>query len=175
MKVLKFLSTLFLTGTADRDVELSIARSTAAMFQCYVVDINGLGAGGNGRSCMINPAGSVMYQSAGQEDILMMEIDLDQVRRQRETGILGLGQLLKSFRDRTIDFPIYDKDSEAGEYLQTLGPLAMPQKGTLAGLNVLNPADAIEKLKNNNETEQDTPDESTAIADASIRTVHHLI
>ena len=169
-----------LTGTADRDVELSIARATAAMFQCYVVDINGLGAGGNGRSCMINPAGSVLYQSAGQEDILMMEIDLDQVRRQRETGILGLGQLLKSFRDRTVDFPIYDKNTEAGEYLETLGPLAMPQRGTQAGLNVLSPADAIQKHKNNKlhdnaETQQDTSDEITATADTSIRTVHHLI
>ena len=169
-----------LTGTADRDVELSIARSTAAMFQCYVVDINGLGAGGNGRSCMINPAGSMLYQSAGQEDILIMEIDLDQVRRQRETGILGLGQLLKSFRDRSVEFPIYDKNTETGVYLETLGPLAMPQQGALAGLNVLSPADAIEKQKNNNlqnnaETQLDTPDEITAVTDTSITTVHHSI
>jgi len=157
-----------LTGTADRDVELSIARSTAAMFQCYVVDINGLGAGGNGRSCMINPAGSVMYQSAGQEDILMMEIDLSQVRRQRETGILGLGQLLKSFRDRNIEFPIYDKNSQSGEYLDTLGPLEMPQRGTQAGLNVLSPVDAIQQHRNNQllinnpEAQQDTPEEIVA-------------
>ena len=161
-----------LTGTADRDVELSIARSTAAMFQCYVVDINGLGAGGNGRSCMINPAGSVLYQSAGQEDILMMEIDLDQVRRSRETGILGLGQLLKSFRDRSIEFPIYDIDSNAGEYLDTLGPLAMPQRGTQAGLNVLSPADALEKHKNNKNIEniesiQKTSEETTIYENTS--------
>jgi hypothetical protein len=106
-----------------------------------------------------------------------MEIDLDQVRRQRETGILGLGQLLKSFRDRSVDFPIYDKNTEAGEYLETLGPLAMPQQGALAGLNVLSPVDAIQKQKNNKlqnnaEAQQDTPDE---ITDTSIRTVHHLI
>ncbi len=138
-----------LTGTADRDVELSIARATAAMFQCYVVDINGLGAGGNGRSCMINPAGSIHYQSAGQEDILMMELDLDQVRRQRETGTLGLGQQLKSFRDRNVDFPIYDKTTDTGAYLDTLGPLSMPQQGAQAGLNVLSPAKALEKHKNN--------------------------
>ena len=132
-----------LTGTVDRDVELSIARSTAAMFQCYVVDINGLGSGGNGRSCIINPAGSVLYQSAGQEDILMMEIDLELVRRQRETGIMGLGQLLKSFRDRNVDFPIYDRSSTTGQYLNTLGPLAMPEKGTTAGLGAHSPADAL--------------------------------
>ena len=170
-----------LTGTADRDVELSIARSTAAMFQCYVVDINGLGAGGNGRSCMINPAGAIHYQSAGQEDILMMEIDLDQVRRQRETGLLGLGQLLKSFRDTNIEFPIYDKNSQAGQYLNTLGPLAMPERGTQAGLHVPSPADAIHQYQNQQllndttEAQQEIPDETTAIADADIRTVHHLI
>ena len=30
-----------LTGTADRDAELAIARATAAQFQCYVFDVNG--------------------------------------------------------------------------------------------------------------------------------------
>ena len=32
-----------LTGTTDRDAELAIARATAAQFQCYVIDVNGLG------------------------------------------------------------------------------------------------------------------------------------
>ena len=50
-----------LTGTIDRDVELSIARATAAQFQCYVFDINGLDAGGIGRSAVIDPAGTVLY------------------------------------------------------------------------------------------------------------------
>ena len=38
-----------LTGTTDRDAELAIARATAAQFQCYVFDVNGLGAGGVGK------------------------------------------------------------------------------------------------------------------------------
>ena len=50
-----------LTGTTDRDVELSIARATAAQFQCYVFDINGLGAGGIGRSCVVGPGGTMLY------------------------------------------------------------------------------------------------------------------
>ena len=37
-----------LTGTTDRRVELAIAQATAAMFQCYVFDVNGLEAGGIG-------------------------------------------------------------------------------------------------------------------------------
>jgi hypothetical protein len=118
-----------LTGTSDRDIELSITRASAAMFQCYIFDINGLGPGGVGRSCILDPSGNVLYQAAGQEELIPLEIDLDQVRRQRETGLRGLGQALKSFRDRDVDFTIYDRNNEPG-YLRALGPLAMPQRGS---------------------------------------------
>ncbi|MDH3666973.1 MAG: carbon-nitrogen hydrolase family protein [Paracoccaceae bacterium] len=121
-----------LTGTADRDAELAIARATAAQFQCYVFDVNGLGAGGVGRSCVVSPSANVIHQSAGQEDLFPIEIDFDLVRRQRETGMMGLGQVLKSFRDRSVDFSIYDRDSGTDAYLQGLGPLEMPSQGTEA-------------------------------------------
>ncbi|MEM9781716.1 MAG: carbon-nitrogen hydrolase family protein [Pseudomonadota bacterium] len=124
-----------LTGTTDRDAELAIARATAAQFQCYVFDVNGLGAGGVGRSSVIDPSAHVLHQSAGQEDMFPIEIDLDQVRRQRETGMKGLGQVLKSFRDRSAEFPIYAGDPAAKAYLDTLGPLELPQRGTRAGLD----------------------------------------
>ena len=124
-----------LTGTADRDVELAIARATAAQFQCYVFDINGVGAGGVGRSCIIDPSGTVMYQAAGQEEIVPIEIDLMQVRRQRETGLRGLGQVLKSFRDRPTDFAVYDRNSGVDAYLHQLGKLEMPQQGSRAGID----------------------------------------
>ncbi|MGV8985952.1 MAG: carbon-nitrogen hydrolase family protein [Cypionkella sp.] len=126
-----------LTGTADRDAELAIARATAAQFQCYVIDVNGLGAGGNGRSCIVDPSATVLYQSAGQEDVFPIEIDLDRVRRQRETGIMGLGQVLKSFRDRPADFSVYDRNSGTDAYLKSLGPLELPAKGSRAGLTGL--------------------------------------
>jgi predicted amidohydrolase len=122
-----------LTGTADRDAELAIARATAAQFQCYVFDVNGLGAGGVGRSCVVSPSAHVLHQSAGHEDIFPIEIDLDQVRRQRETGIMGLGQVLKSFRDRSAEFPVYDRASGADAYLHELGPLKMPEQGSRSG------------------------------------------
>jgi len=125
-----------LTGTTDRDAELAIARATAAQFQCYVIDINGLGAGGNGRSCVIDPASTVLHQSAGQEDMFPIEIDLSQVRRQRETGMKGLGQVLKSFRDRSVDFSVYDRTSGTDAYLHSLGPLETPHQGSRAGLVV---------------------------------------
>ncbi|MEQ8356326.1 MAG: carbon-nitrogen hydrolase family protein [Kiloniellaceae bacterium] len=132
-----------LTGTSDRDAELAIARATAAQFQCYVFDVNGLGAGGVGRSCVIDPSATVIHQSAGQEDMFPFEIDLDLVRRQRETGMRGLGQVLKSFRDRPVDFPVYDRASGTDAYLYTLGPLEMPAKGTQAGLDTSEPKSAL--------------------------------
>lgn len=130
-----------LTGTSDRDAELAIARATAAQFQCYVFDVNGLGAGGVGKSCVIDPSATVLHQSAGQEDMFPIEIDLSMVRRQRETGMKGLGQVLKSFRDRSVDFPIYDRTSGTDAFLHTLGPLELPQQGSRAGLHVDHPAE----------------------------------
>ena len=123
-----------LTGTTDRDAEIAIARATAAQFQCYVIDVNGLSAGGVGRSCIIDPSASILYQAAGQEEMFPIEIDLDQVRRQRETGMKGLGQVLKSFRDRAARFPVYDPSSGTDAYLHTLGKLEIPKQGSKAGL-----------------------------------------
>lgn len=124
-----------LTGTTDRDAEIAIARATAAQFQCYVIDINGLSSGGVGRSCIVDPSATVLYQAAGQEEMFPIEIDLDRVRRQRETGTNGLGQVLKSFRDRQADFTVYDRDSGTDAFLHTLGKLETPPQGSTAGLN----------------------------------------
>jgi len=131
-----------LTGTTDRDAELAIARATAAQFQCYVIDVNGLGAGGVGKSLVVDPTSLVLHQSAGQEDMFPIEVDLSMVRRQRETGMKGLGQVLKSFRDRSTDFSVYDRESGADTYLKSLGPLEIPQQGSRAGLHVDLPANA---------------------------------
>jgi hypothetical protein len=132
-----------LTGTTDRDAELAIARATAAQFQCYIFDVNGLGAGGVGKSCVVDPTSMVLHQSAGQEDMFPIEIDLSMVRRQRETGMKGLGQVLKSFRDRSTDFSVYDRNSGTDAYLQTLGPLEIPHQGSRAGLHVDVPAQRV--------------------------------
>ena len=132
-----------LTGTTDRDAELAIARATAAQFQCYIIDINGLGSGGVGRSCIVDPTSMVLHQSAGQEDMFPIEIDLDQVRRQRETGMKGLGQVLKSFRDRSTDFSVYDRASGVDAYLHQLGPLETPKQGSISGLDALSPRRAL--------------------------------
>ncbi len=146
-----------LTGTTDRDAELSIARATAAQFQCYVFDVNGLGAGGVGRSLVVDPAATVLHQSAGQEDMFPIEVDLDLVRRQREAGLRGLGQVLKSFRDRAADFPVYDRASGADAYLHTLGPLEIPQQGSRAGTSAADPRTALQ-------TESEPAGQSASVA-----------
>ena len=123
-----------LTPSIDRDVELSIVRATAAMNQCFVIDINGIGDGGNGRSILVAPSGDVLYQAGSNEEMLPIEINLDRVRRSREVGLKGLGQPLKSFRDRRVDFAVYQRDSGVASYLDTLGPLEKMARGSKAGL-----------------------------------------
>jgi predicted amidohydrolase len=137
-----------LTGTTDRDAELMIARATAAQFQCYVIDVNGLGAGGVGKSCVIDPSATILHQSAGQEDMFPIEVDLSMVRRQRETGMKGLGQVLKSFRDRSVDFSVYDRASGTDAFLNTLGPLETPMQGSRAGLHVDVPTEPVSSIYN---------------------------
>ena len=134
-----------LTGTTDREAELAIARATAVQFQCYVIDENGLGAGGVDRSVVVDPSATVLHQSAGHEDMFPIEIDIDQVRRQRETGLKGLGQVLKSFRDREAEFTVYDRTSGADAYLKTLGPLETPGQGSLRGLQAPDPRTSLEE------------------------------
>jgi predicted amidohydrolase len=114
-----------LTGTIDRDIELSIARASAAINQCYIFDINGLDSGGSGRSIVCGPDGRVIYQAQNIEENIPIEIDLERVKRSRELGVLRLGQPLKSFRDHIGDFDIYRKGKKH-PYLESLGPLIKP-------------------------------------------------
>jgi len=131
-----------LTATIDRGVELAIATSTAATNQCFVIDINGVEDGGNGHSIIVGPTGRVMHRAGSSEELMPIEIDLDRVRRSREFGLLGLGQPLKSFRDSTVRFPVYGDDAQARAYLEKLGPLARPERGTRVGLPPEGPAPA---------------------------------
>ena len=125
-----------LTGTVDREIELTIARATAAQFQCYVFDINGLATGGVGRSAVIDPAGVLLYQAGGSEEIIPVEVDFAMVRRQRECGLRGLGQPLKSFRDSKVPLPIYQAGQKEVSHLATLGTLETPARGSMAGVGV---------------------------------------
>ncbi|WP_416051917.1 carbon-nitrogen hydrolase family protein [Cupriavidus basilensis] len=116
-----------MTDTIDRDIELSIVRASAATNQVYFFDINGVGDGGVGRSIVVDPAGYVLHEAGpGTAEIIPVEIDFEKVRRERERGLRGLGQPLKSFRDRAVEFPVYQRNSGADAYLHTLGKLVKP-------------------------------------------------
>lgn len=117
-----------LTATTDRNIELSIVRATAAVNQCYVVDINGAGAGGVGQSCFVGPEGDVIHQAGANEELLPFELDLDRVTRARHRGLHTLGQPLKSFRDAPVHFSVYDRESPMRPYLDSLGPVVKPSR-----------------------------------------------
>lgn len=115
-----------LTGTIDRDIELSLVQATAATNQCYVFDINGLGDGGTGRSIVCGPDGRVLYQASTGPELIPIEVDMERVKRSREEGLLRLGQPLKSFRDKKVVFDIYHGGAQP--YLNSLGTLTKPTK-----------------------------------------------
>ncbi len=117
-----------LTHSIDREIELNMAKAAAAQFQTYIFDINGLGVGGNGQSCVVDPQGMTLFQAGTQECLIPIEIDLAQVRRQRQRGMMHRGQPLKSFRDSQINFDIYSPEKRDLAYLDSLGPLEKPQR-----------------------------------------------
>src|SRR5262249_18929653 len=127
-----------MTDTIDRDVELTIARASAATNQCYFFDINGAAGGGVGPSIVIDPSGYVLHEAGGGSALLSIENHLARVRRERATGLRGLGQVLKSFRDRPVEFDVYRREKFDQSHLDALGPLAKPGRGGRTGLESIN-------------------------------------
>lgn len=115
-----------MTDTIDREAELAIARASAITNQVYFFDINGVGDGGVGRSIVVDPAGYVLHEAGAGAEIIPIEIDLARLRHEREHGLRGLGQPLKSFRDRACEFEIYRDRHAPGAALRALGPLRKP-------------------------------------------------
>src|SRR3546814_3109056 len=87
-----------LTNTIDRDVEIAIARASAATNQCYFVDINVAGELGVGRSVVCGPGGEVIHLAGSGREVIVFEVDFAYLRRCRDAGWQRLGQPLKSFR-----------------------------------------------------------------------------
>jgi predicted amidohydrolase len=114
-----------LTDTCDRKEEKIMARATAVQQQCFYVDVNAGGKQGCGQSTIIGPEGEILTEAESIEETLLIEIDLERVKRVRTRGIKGLGQPLKSFRDNPNPF----KENKVNEeYLNNLGKLEIPQK-----------------------------------------------
>lgn len=116
-----------MSGTIDREIELSIVRAMASVNQCFFFDVNGLDTGGCGRSIVCGPDGRILHQSEGTEEIIPLELSIERVKRSRERGILRLGQPLKSFRDHIGQFSIYQPNAPK-PYLDSLGPLIKPSR-----------------------------------------------
>ncbi|GAC13866.1 carbon-nitrogen hydrolase family protein [Aliiglaciecola lipolytica] len=114
-----------MTGTIDRQIELNLARSTAASNQCYVMAINTAGEIGNGQSILVGPQGNDIYLAGELQEVVPVEIDFAQVRRDRERGLHNLGQPLKSFRDSQ-----WQKSQSSSlnntDFLNSLGDLEIP-------------------------------------------------
>ena len=115
-----------MTGTIDRDLELTLARANAISNQCYFFNINVAGALGNGKSIVVGPDGTVIHQAGERTEVIPVEVDLEHVRRVRSRGVYGLCQPLKSFRDSTVEFPAYDSGRRNSPALADLGELAVP-------------------------------------------------
>ncbi len=115
-----------LTTTIDRDVELAMSRSSAACNQVYFFDINAAGPFGFGRSVVCDPGGRIIHEASAGQEVFPVEIDLQEVRRVRERGWHGTCQVLKSFRDNTVEFPPYQPSRNIPECLEDLGEIRMP-------------------------------------------------
>lgn len=112
-----------MTTTADRPLELILAQANAIANQVYFVDLNGVGQGGNGQSIIIDAEGQILARAEADPAILTTQMDLDRLWEIREKGTFGTCQVLKSFRDGNIRFPVYQGDTSDGEGLQPLGPI----------------------------------------------------
>ncbi len=77
---------------------------------------------------IVDPDGRVLQQAGEHETILTEILDLDNVRKAREFGSLGLCQLWKQLRDTRIHFPIYTNGVDAGEIFRDLGHLRKPRR-----------------------------------------------
>jgi predicted amidohydrolase len=111
-----------MTYTIDRDAETAISRANAAMHQCYFFDLNIVGMGG-GLSGVYGPGGEIIHKSGPAREVIVVELDFDYVRRVRTHGWHGLGQVVKSYRDGDVRYPVYDEGAKASPAFRDLGPM----------------------------------------------------
>jgi len=127
-----------LTNTIDRDVEVAIVQSSAATNQVYFLNNNSGGRLAVGQSVLAGPDGQIIHRAGTGREIITFELDFEHVRRVRERGMHGLGQVLKSFRDHPISFPPYqDANADPGAFAN-LGVLEVPQRDPLEDDNWTN-------------------------------------
>ena len=116
------------TTTSDRPQELILSQAQAIFNQVYFLSVNGVGAGGVGKSIFVDPEGHVLQIAGERETILTEVIDLDAVQRVREYGTLGLSQLWKDLRSFRKKFPIYQQGVHRSKIFESLGALKQHRK-----------------------------------------------
>jgi len=116
------------TTTSDRPQELVLSQAQAIFNQVYFLSVNGVGAGGVGKSIFVDPEGHVLQIAGERETILTEVIDLDAVQRVREYGTLGLSQLWKDLRSFRKKFPIYQQGVHRSKIFESLGALKQHRK-----------------------------------------------
>ena len=98
-----------LTPTSDRAVEIVVARANAYVNQVFLVNVNAAAPVGNGRSVVVDPEGTVLYEAGGGEEVVTALVDFDAVALVRERGAFGLNRMLEQL-DRhgsELDLPMY--------------------------------------------------------------------
>ena len=98
-----------LTPTSDRAVEIVVARANAYVNQLFLVNVNAAAPVGNGRSVVVDPEGTVLYEAGGGEEVVTALVDFDAVAFVRERGAFGLNRMLEQL-DRhgsELDLPMY--------------------------------------------------------------------
>ena len=116
------------TITPDRSQEIIMSRANAIANQVYWFSLNGLGAGGIGRSVFVDPEGRILQQAGSCEQYMTEIIDLDLVSRVREYGTMGHCQVLKEFGSYKGKFPVYENDITKAEVFKSLGPVELHKK-----------------------------------------------
>lgn len=118
-----------LTDTVDRNLEVAIARATAAINQTWMVNVNNAGRLGFGQSTVVGPDGTVIHTAGAGREVITVELDFEHARRVRERGLHGLCQTLKSFREGGVHYPVYQEGAGPGAFAD-LGPLEKPARDT---------------------------------------------
>ena len=105
-----------------------MAQGNAIANQFYWFSLNGLGAGGIGRSVFIDPEGRILQRSGEGECTMTEIIDLDLVSRVRKYGTVGQCQVWKALGSFKGKFPVYQGRIPNGDVFKSLGPLKLHRK-----------------------------------------------
>jgi len=96
-----------LTGTTDREQELSIITANAIMNQVWIASVNAAAPHGRGRSLVVDPNGKVQASSPdASEEVLTVTIDFDRVEEVRTRGTAGVTYPWAQYREGDPDVPM---------------------------------------------------------------------